>query len=353
MMTKRIWILAALATAACSGDRSAPTSHPEISAKAPEGSRAGAVSDELSPRLLRRFRALDAVSVDGPPDPRVRLGRLLYYDTRLSTSGTVACQTCHPLERYGATGDAVSIGVKGQHGSRNAPSTYHAAGHFRQFWDGRVATIDEQAKGPIINPSEMGMTPEAVVATLANIPAYREEFERAFPGEDRPITFDNVSKAIAAFERGLITPGRWDLYLRGDTNALTPKEKEGAKLFANLGCMVCHTGEYIGGSMMEKVGVQVPWPNQKDRGRANVTGSPADAMVFKVPSLRNVARTAPYFHDGSVNTLDEAVRMMALHQLGLELADDEVSAMVAWLGSLTGDIPHAYIARPTPVADAR
>jgi cytochrome c peroxidase len=311
-----------------------------------------AASEELSPRLRRRFRALDEMPASGPTDQRVTLGRLLYYDTRLSVSGTVACQTCHPLERYGTTNEAVSTGVMGRQGLRNAPSTYHAAGHFRQFWDGRVETIDDQAKGPITNPAEMGMSPERVVAVLEAIPGYREEFERAFPGEDQPISYDNVAKAIAAFERGLITPGRWDRYLRGNTNALTPSEKEGAKLFANLGCMVCHTGEYVGGSMMEKVGVQVPWPNQKDRGRADVTGSAADAMVFKVPSLRNVTRTAPYFHDGSVATLDQAVRMMARHQLGLELGDDEVQSIVAWLGSLTGDLPESYIAPPVPLSDA-
>jgi cytochrome c peroxidase len=171
-------------------------------------------------------------------------------------------------------------------------------------------------------------------------------FERAFPGEAGAITVGNVATALAEFERGLMTPGRWDRYLGGDAKALTASEKEGAKLFANLGCMVCHTGAYIGGTMFEKLGVFVPWPNQTDHGRREVTHDPVDDMVFKVPGLRNVARTAPYFHDGSVASLDTAVRMMAHHQLGVDLTEEEARSIVAWLNALTGEIPRDYTAPP-------
>jgi cytochrome c peroxidase len=192
----------------------------------------------------------------------------------------------------------------------------------------------------------MDMGPDRVVAVLQAIAGYRAAFERAFPRQGPPITIAHVTAAIAEFERGLVTPARWDRYLGGDARALTAEEKEGARLFANLGCMVCHTGTTIGGTMFEKLGVFVPWPNQADRGRREVTHLQADDMVFKVPSLRNVAVTGPYFHDGSVGSLDTAVRTMGRHQLGIDLTEDEARLIAAWLGSLTGELPGAYIAAP-------
>jgi cytochrome c peroxidase len=240
----------------------------------------------------------------------------------------------------------VSTGILGRKGARNAPSTYNAAGHFAQFWDGRAETVEQQAVMPIQNKDEMGLSPAEAVAALQRIAGYREDFARAFPGETQPITFSRIGLAIGAFEHGLVTPSRWDRYLRGDKSALTAEEKAGAKLFANTGCIVCHTGPYVGGSMFERLGARIPWPKATDNGRKAVTGAAADNMVFKVPSLRNVAMTAPYFHDGSATTLDQAVRMMAHHQLGVDLEDDEVREIKAWLGSLTGDIPGEYIAPP-------
>jgi cytochrome c peroxidase len=306
--------------------------------------RAGTSAD-LSPRILRRFAPL-AAHEPSENQALVELGRMLYYEPLLSRTGKLSCNSCHLLDRYGTTDTAFSTGVGGRVGSRNAPSTYHAFGHFAQFWDGRSATIEEQAKGPIQNPAEMDMTPGEVVAALDAVDGYDAAFAQAFPGVSKPITFDNVAVAIGAFERGLKTPARWDHYLAGDNAALTSGEKEGAKLFANLGCLVCHTGPYVGGSMFEKVGARAAWPTQRDRGRREVTGNAADDMMFKVPSLRNVAKTAPYFHDGSAATLGDAVRMMARHQLGIELDSDEVRDLEAWLGSLTGELPTAYIAKP-------
>jgi cytochrome c peroxidase len=158
----------------------------------------------------------------------------------------------------------------------------------------------------------------------------------------------NVGKAIGAFERGLVTPGRWDRYLKGEKDALTAHEKEGLKTFLNVGCMVCHTGVALGGSMFERAGAVEPWPNQSDKGRANVTHAAGDEMMFKVPTLRNVVKTGPYFHDGSATSIDEAVRLMGKHQLGIDLQPEEVSAIVAWLGSLTATPPADYIKKPKP-----
>lgn len=303
------------------------------------------VDEELNPRLLRRFAPLPKVP-GGLDSALVRLGRILYFEPLLSRNGKISCNSCHPLDRYGTTNTQFSMGVDGKFGRRNAPTVYNAAGHFRQFWDGRSANLAEQALGPLENPTEMGMDAPSIERVLKNIPGYRDLFAGAFPGEAEPISIGNVAAAIAEFERGLITPSRWDRYLAGDTQALSQPEKEGAKLFANLGCMVCHTGAYVGGTMFEKLGIFAPWPNQSDHGRREVTHSAADDMVFKVPSLRNSARTAPYFHDGSIDSLDTAVRMMARHQLGVDLSEEEAVSVAAWLGSLTGEIPRDYIAMP-------
>jgi cytochrome c peroxidase len=333
--------LIALAIAACAPDDSGTVHWVEV-----DHADGAASSTELSPRMARRFRPLDDRGNAGERQALVELGRILYYDPRLSATSAVSCNSCHPLARYGADSAAVSAGVFGQQGRRNAPSTFNASRPFRQFWDGREGTLEDQARRPFLNQREMAMTEEGLIAKLSAIAGYPELFANAFPSAAEPLTFDNVAVAVAAFERGLVTPSRWDKYLRGDREALSAEEKLGAKVFANAGCVVCHTGEMLGGSMFEKVGVQLPWPNQRDRGRMEVSGSTADDMVFKVPSLRNVTQTAPYFHDGSARTIDEAVRLMARHQLGVELSAVEVTEIVAWLGSLTGEIPIAYIAPP-------
>ena len=312
---------------------------------ATDGARLAYANEELSPRVLRRFAPLDP-AVNHANTALPDLGRKLYYDARLSKTGKVSCNTCHPLDKYGTTATTVSTGILGRKGARNAPTTYNAAGHFAQLWDGRSPNVEKQAIMPIENKDEMGMTADEVIAVVSKLPEYRSEFARVFPTDKQPVSIERIGLAIGAFEQGLITPARWDRYLRGETNALNAEEKAGAKLFANLGCIVCHTGPYVGGSMFERLGARVPWPAGRDRGRKDVTGLAADDMVFKVPSLRNVAMTAPYFHDGSVATLNQAVRMMARHQLGIELDDEEARELEAWLGSLTGDLPLDYIAPP-------
>lgn len=336
---------------ACSDPKDkAPAPTAPVPAPAPLAAAAPAEA-EINPRLLRRFQPIADTQASTNPSTvaKVDLGRRLFYDVRLSKDADLSCNSCHDLPSYGVDHQKTSRGHKNQTGERNAPTVYNAAGFFAQFWDGRAPTVEEQAKGPILNPAEMAMTDaKQVVAFLKSVPEYQAAFREAFPDVADSVTFDNTSKAIGAFERGLLTPGRWDTFLRGDKSALTAAEREGLKTFLNVGCMVCHTGPYLGGSMFERVGAVEPWPNQNDRGRAKVTGAEEDAMMFKVPTLRNIAKTAPYFHDGSVESLPDAVRMMGKHQLGLELSDAEVSSIVAWLESLTGELPSAYIAKPVP-----
>jgi cytochrome c peroxidase len=327
-----------------------PLTAPVASALSPTVVASVEASKDFNPRLLRRFAPLRAAieSTEHPlTQERIDLGRMLYFDKRLSKAQDVSCNSCHQLDAYGVDGEATSPGHKGQRGGRNSPTVYHAAGYFTQFWDGRATNVEEQAKGPILNPIEMAMpSPEAVVARIKSIIGYEEPFRRAFPGVADPITYDAVGIAIGAFERKLVTPARWDKYLNGDKEALSNAEVEGLKVFTNVGCMVCHTGEYLGGTSYQRVGAVEPWPNQGDPGRASLTKNDADRMMFKVPTLRNIQKTAPYFHDGSAKTLDQAVRMMGKHQLGLELSEGEVSSIVTWLGSLTGELPMAYIAPP-------
>jgi cytochrome c peroxidase len=312
------------------------------------GSLDRATKPEFNPRLLRRFKPLREHLGDTPLDAaQADLGRMLYFDKRLSKTGTQSCNSCHPLDRFGADGLPTSPGAEGKLGGRNSPTVYHAAGYFAQFWDGRALNVEEQAKGPLVNPVEMGLTDGAQVERiLRGIAGYKPLFARAFPGQAQPISYDNVGKAIGMFERGLVTPSRWDKYLLGDKSALSSQEVEGLRVFTNVGCMVCHTGEFVGGTMYEKVGAVEPWPNQKDEGRFAVTKDERDRMVFKVPTLRNIAKTAPYFHDGSAKSLPEAVQMMGRHQLGLELSAEEVTSIASWLGSLTGELPSQYIKEP-------
>lgn len=292
--------------------------------------------------MLRRFRALHAPPVEN--SDQVTLGKMLYFDPRLSRTLEISCNTCHPLDHHGVEDRATSIGSSGKPGKRNAPTVFNAATHIAQFWDGRAADLEGQALGPILDADEMAMVePHRVSQRLQHIPGYVAAFGRAFPGE--PINLDHVARAIAAFERTLVTPSRWDRFLTGDSNAISRSEREGLKRFTNLGCVQCHTGELVGGSMFQKVGVIEPWPNQADQGRYAITHLDADKMVFKVPSLRNVTQTAPYFHDGSVATLATAIQMMGRHQLGVELSPEEVTSIETWLAVLDGE--SGPIAAPT------
>lgn len=280
-------------------------------------------------------------------EEKIALGRMLYYDVRLSKSQTISCNSCHSLTAYGADNEPTSSGFKGQKGDRNSPTVYNAAVHFVQFWDGRAADVEAQAKGPVLNPVEMAMPSEkSAVAVLKSIPEYVASFKKAFPNQKDPVTYDNMGNAIGAFERKLLTPAQWDKYLKGDQAALTPAEKAGFNVFADTGCQTCHAGALLGGNMYQKIGLVKPWPDSSDLGRFTVTKSDADKLLFKVPSLRNVEKTAPYYHNGKVATLNEAVAKMAAFQIGKSLTDEQTGAIITWLSSLTGEIPVEYIKQP-------
>jgi cytochrome c peroxidase len=272
---------------------------------------------------------------------------MLYYEPRLSKGQDISCNSCHLLDKYGVDNQPTSDGHKGQKGDRNAPTVYNAAGHFVQFWDGRARDVEEQAKGPVMNPVEMAMPSEKqVVAVLKSMPEYVDAFKKAFPGDKNPVGIENMAKAIGAFERKLITPSRWDRFLRGDTQALTNEEKTGFNVFMETGCQICHAGAYLGGEQYQELGAAKPYPDTADTGREKVTKNQADRMVFKVPGLRNIAETKPYFHNGKVETLEQAVSRMAEYQLGKSLSDGQVRSVVTWMKALTGKIPTEYIKEP-------
>jgi cytochrome c peroxidase len=304
----------------------------------------------IDPLRLGAFAALPAQfeSADNAiTEEKIALGRRLYNETKLSKSGTISCNSCHDLANYGVDNQPKSPGHDKKLGSRNSPSVYNAAAHVAQFWDGRAPNVEEQAKGPVLNPVEMGLADDKeVVKILKGLPGYSEEFKKAFPSEKEPVTFDNFAKAVGAFERKLVTPSRWDQYLNGKQDALTDDEKRGFNTFVDSGCTACHSGAYVGGAMYQKLGLVKPWTRDADMGRFETTKSESDKQFFKVPSLRNVEKTAPYFHDGSVAKLEEAVKLMASHQLGRELDDAQVASIVTWLKTLTGEIPAEYIKPP-------
>jgi cytochrome c peroxidase len=243
--------------------------------------------------------------------------------------------------------ERTSDGHKGRTGERNSPSVYNAAGHFVQFWDGRAPDVEAQAKGPITNPVEMAMSSEErVVAVLKSMPEYVEAFQRAFPGDKTPISYNNLAKTIGGFERKLVTPSRWDKFLRGDPNALTAAEKAGFQAYMEAGCQACHAGAYLGGQIYQKLGVVKAWPDSTDPGREKVTNLEADRMMFKVPGLRNVEMTKPYYHNGKVESLEDAVSRMAEYQLGKNLSAEQLKSILVFLRTLTGDIPAEYIKPP-------
>ena len=297
---------------------------------------------------LQVFAPLPA-GVPGQPanEDEIALGRMLYFEPRLSKSQTISCNSCHDLAKYGVDGQPTSDGHKGQKGDRNAPTVFNAAAHFVQFWDGRAPDVEAQAKGPVLNPVEMAMPGEnKVVAVLESMPEYVDRFKKAFPNDPTPITYDNMAKSIGAFERRLMTPSRWDALLAGDEKALTPEELVGLKTFLDTGCQSCHNGALLGGTTYQKIGAVKPYTRSADPGRFKVTKNEADKAVFKVPSLRNVEKTGPYYHDGGVVSLEEAVRQMAEYQLGKSLTPEQAKQIVDFLKVLTGKIDPEYIKPP-------
>ena len=297
-------------------------------------------------------------------EAKIELGKMLFFDPRLSSSGTVSCFSCHNVTEGGDDHRSVSVGVHGQTGGRNAPTVVNAAFLSSQFWDGRAATLEEQALGPITNPIEMGMESlDSAIDRLSRIHGYKPYFEAAF-GAGKTITAENVAKAIAAYERTLITPNsRYDRYVKGETDALTDQELRGMQAFQQEGCSSCHSGAMFSGPAMPVgTGFFTKFPIfdghpdlealglLEDKGRFEATGREPDSMVWRVPTLRNVELTAPYLHNGSVKTLEQAVTIMAKSQLNKMLSEEQVSDIASFLKALSGEIPEQVMPTlpPTP-----
>ncbi len=287
---------------------------------------------------------------------KIELGKMLFFEPRLSKSSLLSCNTCHNLGFGGDDYQETSIGHGWQKGPRNAPTVLNSVFNLAQFWDGRAADLKEQAKGPVQASVEMNSTPDRVVVVLKSMPEYTELFKKAFPGDKDPVSFDNMAKAIEAFEATLLTPdSKFDLYLKGDKNALNKDEKKGLELFINKGCADCHAGVNMGGEDYYTFGV-VERPDSKivsgDKGRFSVTNTASDEYVFKSPSLRNIEYTAPYFHSGKVWNLEEAVAIMGSAQLGISLTDSDSKLITAFLKTLTGVQPKVDYPVLPPSTDA-
>ena len=277
-------------------------------------------------------------------EEQVKLGHQLWYEPRLSKGNTVSCNSCHNLATAGVDNLPTSQGHKGQFGGRNSPTALNAALLGMQFWDGRAADVEEQAGGPLVNPVEMANdSQEAAAAKIAKIPEYQELFKTAFP-EDGAVSFKNITTALGAFERTLLTPTRWDEYLKGNVSALSEQERKGVRAFMDNGCIACHSSVNLGGNSFQKFGlVKGPYwkfieDPKRDKGRADVTKKTEDEFFFRVPGLRNVAKTYPYFHNGSVWELDKAVNIMGMAQLGKELSKEDTDNIVAFLNTLSGSV---------------
>ncbi|MFN0049681.1 MAG: cytochrome-c peroxidase [Cytophagales bacterium] len=291
------------------------------------------------------FKPLYGVKIDSTEEnlAKLRLGKLLYYDTRLSKNNNISCNSCHNLKNFGVDNEPTSPGTDGKRGGRNSQTSLNAYLHFVQFWDGRAKDVEAQAQGPILNPVEMGIAHKGMaIEKIAAVPGYRELYKKAYPNDK--ITYENLTASIGFFERTLATPSKFDKFLANDFEALTVEEKEGLKLYIETGCQTCHMGVAMGGSMYEKFGKYDDYwkytgSAKIDNGMVDLTKKDSDKYRFKVPSLRNVTKTYPYFHDGSVKDLKRSVIIMAKIQLNKELSDLEASKIVTFLETLTGEVP--------------
>lgn len=321
---------------------------------------AALAQDDLLTRARQQFQPIPTTPPELPGNPatpaKVELGKMLYFDPRLSASHAISCSSCHNIGLGGADAEPTSIGHRWQHGGRNAPTVFNAVFNKAQFWDGRATDLEQQAGGPMVNPVEMASPETHVAEQLKGIPGYGVAFAQAFPGEPDPITLANAQKAIALFEATLITPNAtFDRFLRGEENALSPTQKAGLAAFIDKGCSSCHNGINVGGGMYAPFGV-VEKPGAEflpaaDKGRFMVTKTASDEYVFKVPTLRNIALTAPYFHTGQAWDLRQAVAVMGASQLGIQLTGDDVAKITAFLDSLTGEQPKTtYPILPPSVA---
>ena len=320
------------------------------------GGMAGA-SDELMEKAQALFKPIphELKEVKGIKITRelVKLGKALYFEPRLSSSGFISCNSCHNVGMGGVDFQQTAVGHGWQKGPRNSPTVLNAVFNLAQFWDGRAPDLKEQAKGPIQASVEMNNTPEMAVRTLKSMPEYVEMFAKAYPGEKDPVTFDKMAEAIEVFEATLLTPdSAFDKYLKGDGKALGPREKDGLSKFISKGCAACHGGINMGGTGYYKFGVKEHVADglmTGDKGRFKVTASQQDEYTFKSPSLRNIALTPPYFHSGKVWSMEEAVSIMSSAQLGISLTEEDVRDIAAFLHTTTGRQPMVeYPVLPAP-----
>jgi cytochrome c peroxidase len=316
---------------------------------------AGAEDKELITRANQIFGPLPQAmpSEQNPITPaKVKLGKILYYESRISIDGTVSCAKCHPISLYAVDGLKKSLGNNCKENPRNDPTLFNAASQLSEHWIGNRTSVEDQAKQALVGPPSFGMPSyESVEKILKGMKGYMALFQDAFPGEKDPVNVDNFAKAIGAFERTLVTPAPFDDFMKGNTGALAEQQKRGLKTFLDTGCMTCHFSPYMGGQLYQKFGVFEPYWNYTksekiDEGRFVVTKNEADKYVFKVPVLRNVAMTRPYFHDGSIDKLEHAIWIMAKVQLGKDLSKQQADEIAAFFTSLTGRIPDDAITLP-------
>jgi cytochrome c peroxidase len=356
-MTKTLPILAIatslFAFAACGGDKPQGNSQPakQPAAQAPVAKPAPVAQEPAVEEPEFDMTVLTAYFGNEPSAPKaatpstpekVALGKALYHDTSLSKNGNLSCASCHDLSNYGQDGKATSPGSDGKNGDRNSPTTLNAFRNFAQFWDGRAASVEDQAIMPVLNPVEHGVADEKeLVAKIQAKPELVAAFQKAFPG-DGSVSVDNFKHAIGAFERTLKTRSPFDEFLEGNDAALSTEQKVGLQKFIEVGCTQCHSSRLFGGAMYQKLGVVRPYPTE-DTGRMKVTGNESEKFMFKVPALLNCEKTAPYYHDGKIATLEEAVKNMAAIQLNKDLSKKDVDSIVAFLKALTGTVPEGVV----------
>lgn len=307
---------------------------------------------ELLSKASTYFKSLSTVEFEKLDPKKVELGKYLYFDTRLSGEGNISCNSCHDLNTFGVDNKKFSPGDDGSLGARNSPTVLHASLHSMQFWDGRAKDVEEQAGGPILNPVEHNIKNEKELEErIQKIDLYKDLFAQVYKGENQPISFGNITNAIGAFERTLNPESRFDKFLDGDESALSAQEQKGLETFMSVGCITCHNGVALGGQMFQKFGVyknywELTESEKIDNGLYDLSKEEVQKYLFKVPGLRNVTNTAPYFHDGSISDLKRAVEIMGIVQNNITLDAKQLDDIAAFLGSLSSDLPDSVKKSP-------
>lgn len=353
-MAKRIamvLVAASLLSFACERKGDDPARGVSTGSPASVAASASAIppAASIDPQQLAAFPPLLAKPDAATLDEAALLGRRLYFDVRVSKAKDVSCNSCHEVARTGADGKALAKGSGGATNRRNTPTIYNAALTSLLGWDARTTTFDDFVTGHLADAAIFGFSDEkGAVDRIAQLPGYTAAFKKAFPDAKPSVSAETVSKALLAFARKLVTPSRWDKFLGGDGGALSDEEKSGVNAFIAAGCTTCHAGKFLGATQAQKLGLAKRWPDPagSDPGKFDVSKQEIDRGVWKAPSLRNVALTAPYLHDGSVPSLEEATRLMSRHQLGKELTESQVKAIVAFMKTLSGEAPKELVSQP-------